>query len=180
MSHTAERRDSNNYLPFVLIGFFLVACVGFFAIWPMLWSYSWRDRTQRGILDNSSDWPEPIQELATAIASKSSNSKPIEVYLLYGQRASILSTVVCRMPFSDETWDTIESRLELRPVGPTFWAGLREQIVSKSSLSWWPPTDHNVDYFASARLLDGDESDLYVCAIDRVSEIIHIHYHFNF
>ena len=103
MSNTAERRDSSYYFLFALIGIPLYACVGFFVIWPMLWEYSWRDTTQRGILENSSDWPEPIQELATALASNSPTSKPIEVYLLYGQRSSTLSTVVCRMPFSAET-----------------------------------------------------------------------------
>lgn len=180
MTKSAEVRESTDFMLFVLLGLLLFAFVGFFISWPMLWAYSWRDTTQRGILANASDWPEPIQELKTALAASDSSPISFEVYLLFGERSSTLSTVVCRVPFRDETWEIIESKLDLQPVDSEFSDRLRDQVVAKSSDSWWTPTEHDADNFASARLLAGDEADLYICSIDRTSDMIYIHYHFNF
>lgn len=177
MKHLTERGASQDLL--IIFGLLLATGLGFFLLWPVAWAYLGRDTTQRGILEDPADWPVPIQKLSDAIVASNLSSPPLEVFLLRGQRASNYSVVVCRAGYSNETWETIKSKLELQPVEPAFRARLHDDIVSKSDASWWPGKEDNAEYFASARLLSGDECDLYQCSVDRDSGMIFIHYHFN-
>lgn len=176
-------RGINDYLV-RLIAFVLVVVsvvvVGFVFISLTFFWASFSDTTRRGLLESSGDWPEPIQKLAVRIASETEDVPLMQVYLLEGSAGSVLSTVVCRVPYSEEAWEKIQAKLELKPIEPEFLGNLRDQIFSKADRSWWPPKNHAANYFASARLLAGEKDDLYFCSVDPETAMIYIHYRFNF
>ena len=150
----------------------------FFFAFNILWAYSWRDTTPRGPLTNVADWPHPIQDLHASLKPHGNSS--FSLYLLYGQPGPYLSTAVCRVNVDDAAWDVIATQLDLKPIPKADGVALRSSIVSSSDATWWPATDSKSEYFASARLLAGDEGDLYRVARDHDANIAYIHYDFNF
>ena len=163
---------------------FLAILVGlplfFFLAFNVLWAYSWRDTTPRGPLTAATDWPEPIQDLHAALDASGADTSSFSVYLLYGQPAQVLSTVVCRVDIDDAAWDIVATKLDLQSIPNSDGIALHSGIAPSSDTSWWPATNSNSDYFASARLLAGDEADLYYVARDNDMNIAYVHYHFNF
>ena len=108
------------------------------------------------------------------------DTSSFSVYLLYGQPAQVLSTVVCRVDIDDAAWDIVATKLDLQSIPNSDGIALHSGIAPSSDTSWWPATNSNSDYFASARLLAGDEADLYYVARDNDMNIAYVHYHFNF
>lgn len=153
----------------------------FFAAFGVLWASWWfLDTTPRGPLTVASDWPEPIQDLHAALGASGADTSSFSVYLLQGQPAQLLSTVVCRVDVDDAGWDAIAAQLDLQPIPSSHGVAIHTTIVPLSDASWWPATDSESNYFASARLLAGDEADLYEAARDNDSNTAYIHYFFNF
>lgn len=146
----------------------------------LLWAYSWRDTTPRGPLTAVTDWPEPIQDLHASLDASGADTSSFSVYLLYGQPGQVLSTVVCRIEIDDAGWGAIAGKLDLQPIPTAEGIALYSNIVASSDSSWWPATNSTSDYFASARLLAGDEGDLYYAARDSEKQIAYVHYYFNF
>ena len=160
----------------VLVGLPLIFLVAF----NVLWEYSCRDTTPRGPLTAVADWPEPIQDLHAALEASGADTSSFSVYLLYGQPGQVLSTVVCRVGIDDAGWDTIATKLELQSIPDSDGVALHSGIVPPSDASWWPDTNSNSEYFASARLLAGDEGDLYYAARNSEEHVAYVHYDFNF
>jgi len=150
------------------------------AAFVVLCSWTWRDTTPRGPLASVSDWPEPVQDLYASLNDAGVDTETFSVYLLYGQPGETLSTVVCRVDVDDTGWRAIQRKLDLQPIPDSDGKSLRDVIVSSADPSWWPPSTSHAQYFASARLLAGDEADLYYAARDLDSGRAFVHYHFNF
>ncbi|WP_442509864.1 hypothetical protein SH528x_001464 [Novipirellula sp. SH528] len=169
---------SNAVLWFV--AFIFAALLILFITFSNQWANGWRDTTPRGPLTAVTDWPEPIIELRASLNESGANTDGFSVYLLQGQPGQTLSTVVCRLPVDDATWDAIRRKLDLQLIPDANGDSMRSSIVPLSDASWWPESSPSVAYFASARLLAGDEADLYQAAHDSGSKMAYIHYHFNF
>lgn len=160
----------------VLVGLPFIVLVAFNA----LWEYSCTDPTQRRPLTAVADWPGPIQDLRTALEASGADTSSFSVYLLYGHPGQILSTVVCRVHIDDAGWDTVAAKLDLQSIPTSEGVALASEVVPSSDASWWPAINSNSAYFASARLIAGDEGDLYYAARDNEDHVAYVHYHFNF
>lgn len=160
----------------VLIGVSFCLFVTFY----MYYAYQFRDTTPRGPLVTVNDWPEPIQELYASLNEAGVDTKSFSVWLLHGQPASTLSTVVCRIEVDDSGWAAIQEKLDLKPVSKSKGAVMRDLIVPRSDESWWPSSHRSVEYFISAHALAGGEGDLYSAARDKASGRAFIYYDFNF
>ena len=172
-----DSRDNRSIQIFVVsIGALIAIVVLFCAVVR----YQWRDTTPRGILRNFSDWPEPVQQLKLNLDDKPTSDPSFQVFLLYGQPAQILSTVICKIDYSAETFQTIESSLKLSPVKHADAIQIHRQVVATRSNDWWPATDSNADYFACQSVINGDEGPLYWVAVDRSLGRILVYYYFNF
>ena len=172
--------NCNSRVSLWLLAVFLVVPLFLFVGFNSLWDYGWRDTTPRGVLSAVSDWPEPIQDFHTAQMVSGADTSSFSVYLLDGQPGQFLSTVVCRVDVDDVAWNTIVTNLYLQPIPKSDGVAMHSEIVQFSDTSWWPGTDSDSDYFASARRLAGDEADLYQAARNNDSDTAYIHYHFNF
>ena len=172
--------NCNSRVSLWLLAVFLVVPLFLFVGFNSLWDYGWRDTTPCGVLSAVSDWPEPIQDFHTAQMVSGADTSSFSVYLLDGQPGQFLSTVVCRVDVDDVAWNTIVTNLYLQPIPKSDGVAMHSEIVQFSDTSWWPGTDSDSDYFASARLLAGDEADLYQAARNNDSDTAYIHYHFNF
>jgi hypothetical protein len=175
MDETPRTHASANPLV-LLIG---VPLFGFLAFTFYL-AYAWRDTTPRGELPNVSDWPEPIQDLYKVLSDQGADTKTFEVFLLHGQPAETLSTVVCRMKIDDDAWKTLQKTLKLQPISESIIYSLRRSIVDLAGPSWWPLSTAQAQYFACERSLAGDEGDLYCAAREPATGRVFIHYEFNF
>jgi hypothetical protein len=160
----------------ILVGVPLLFLVAFY----VQQAYSRRDTTSRGPLTAVADWPEPIQDLHAALEASGTDTSSFSVYLLYGQPEQVLSTVVCRVRVDDASWDTIATKLDLQQIPNSDGIDLHAAIVPLSDTSWWPATNSPSDYFASRRLLAGDEADLYQVARNNQTNVVYIYYQFNF
>lgn len=149
----------------------------YFAVVFYLWS---RDTTPRGILANFNDWPEPVQQLNLKINESKQTHASFQVFLLYGQPGQILSTVICKIDYSDDTFQSVKTALNLSPVEPTDAMQVQRQVVATNSDGWWPADASSADYFACQNSIDGDEGPLYLAAVDRKMNKIFVYYHFNF
>lgn len=172
---TGQTRSSLGFLA-ILISLPLLFCVAL----DILWAYNWRDTTPRGPLNAVADWPDPIQNLHVTLEASGADMSSFSVYLLYGQAGQVLSTVVCRVGVNDAGWDTIATKLDLQQIPNSDGIALHSAIVPMSDTTWWPATNSTSDYFASARMLAGDEADLYHAARDNQTNVAYIHYDFNF
>ena len=170
----------NNRASLWLLAIFLGTPFLLFVAFNVLYVYGWRDTTPRGPLSTTSDWPAPIQDFHSVLAASGADTSSFSVYLLYGQPGQVLSTVICRVDVDDAAWRTIAANLDLRPIPKSDGVALHSEVVQSSDASWWPSTDSDSDYFASARLLAGDEADLYQAARNNESGTAYIRYHFNF
>ena len=168
----------------ILVGLLALGGIAL-ALWiasEIMWARAWRDTTPRGPLNARTDWPEPVRDIQAALTDAGVNAASFEVYLLYGEPGQTLSTVVCRLDDSSAAMDSLQAQLHLKTVSRDNafqWAG--SQVLYYSATDWWP-SDHedNVEYFASERLIAGDEADLYVVARDTTTNRIFIHYNYNF
>ena len=172
--------NCNNRASLWLLAILLAVPLFLFVAFNSLWDYGWRDTTPRGPLPAVSDWPEPIQDFHTALMASGADTSSFSAYLLYGQPGQLLSTVVCRVDVDDVAWNTIVTNLDLQPIQKSDGVAMHSEIVQSSDTSWWPSTDSDSDYFASARLLAGDEADLYQAARNNDSDTAYIHYYFTF
>lgn len=156
----------------------LIALVAlYFAVIFNLWS---RDTTPRGILANFNDWPEPVQQLKLNMDEGKQAHPSFQVFLLYGQPAQILSTVICKIDYSDDTFQSVKSVLSLSSVKPTDAIQVQRQIVATNSNGWWPSDASNAEYFACQNSINGDEGPLYLAAVDHKLNKIFVYYYFNF
>ena len=142
-----------------------------------LWS---RDTTPRGILANFKDWPEPVQQFKLNIDKRNQTHPSFQVFLLYGQPGQILSTVICKIDYSDDTFQSVKTSLSLSPVKPTDAIQVQRQVVATNSDGWWPAHASSAQYFACQNSINGDEGPLYLAAVDRKMNRIFVYYYFNF
>lgn len=130
----------------------------------LLRAYSWHDRTPRGPLVAQADWPEPIQELHASMSDTGADMESFSVYLLHGEPGQILSTVACRVDVDPAGWDAIRNKLDLQSIPDADGQSIYNAIVPLSDSTWWPSRSSiSVKYFASARLLAGDEAEPLLC-----------------
>ncbi len=144
-------------------------------------AWNWEDTTPRGPLADESDWPRPIRELRSAMDEQGIDTSAFEVYLVYGQPGSTESVVVCRMQDGASLMEFLTAHLELQSVSRSDAQQLGTSfVIEHTPAAWWPRPGHNADFFASKRLLTGDESDRYLVARDEGRHWVFVRYDYNF
>jgi hypothetical protein len=166
------------------LAFYAALFVFTFGCLPFAWYlYSWRDTTPRGPLPTPADWPEPIRDLHSKMTQAGVVSGPFEVYLIYGEPGSTLSTVICRMPKTAEAVEFVTATLGMKDVTDAElpYVKMSDRAAENSAPSgWWATSNASTQVFASQQILIGGEGDLYIMAINPEEDRIFIYYEFNF
>jgi hypothetical protein len=141
--------------------------------------YAWRDTTPVGPLPVIADWPEPIRDIHRAIENAGLDATQFQVCLLRGQPGWVDSAAVCRVPLSDPLLKVVATLLDLKTIPSSDAARIQSQVNSRVS-GWWPTSPVGIEYFACSHSLAGGEGPLYVVAVDSATNLLSIHYDFNF
>jgi len=151
---------------------------------PFAWHfYAWRDTTPRGPLPTRQDWPEPIRDLHSKMTEAGISAEPFEVYLVYGQPGSTLSTVICRMPHSVEVVDFLKKSIGMLPEdgkNPRYLESVGREVAAYVPAEWWIDPQDELPAFVSKNVIEGGEGDMYVLVADAKRNRISLHYYFNF
>ncbi|MCA9058867.1 MAG: hypothetical protein KDA85_10215 [Planctomycetaceae bacterium] len=140
----------------------------------------WRDTTQRGVLADFRDWPKPVQQLKHTVDNQTDTDPAFDVYLMSGYPGQDLSTVVCRIDYSAQTFATLQTELQLSAASQSDIARVHDRMNQASDNQWWPAPGNQVDYFADQSVINGDEGPLFRAAIDASQQKIFVLYEFNF
>lgn len=166
-------------LIFALLGVCLAPLVLFLAVYIFL-MIGWRDITPRGPLPQRSDWPIIVREWLDEMQSAGIDTSSTEVYLIQGLPGDYAETVMLRMKDDPQAMSFLHTKLALKPIPANRFDEIMKLATHNVPEDWWASSDPKVQYFASARLLAGDEADLYIVAQDPKQRKIFVHYYFNF
>lgn len=151
---------------------------------PFAWYlYTSRDTTPRGPLPTRQDWPEPIRDLHSKMTDAGTTAEPFEVYLVYGQPGSTLSTVVCRMPHSTEVVEFLRETIGMLPEdgkNPRYLESVERELAARVPAEWWIDPEDEAPAFVSKNVIEGGEGDMYALVADTKRNRIFLHYYFNF
>lgn len=150
---------------------------------PFAWYiYGSRDTTPRGPLPSRQDWPEPIRDLNAKMTDAGIAVEPFEVFLVYGQPGSTLSTVICRMPDSPAVVEFLKEAIGMLPEAGKnlqYLEMVERGVAADAPDDWWIGPQDATPIFVSKNVLEGGEGDMYVLAHAPKRNRVYFHYYFN-
>lgn len=160
----------------------IVAAVALVLImaFSVLVSFAFRDTTPRGSLPDPATWPKGVRQLRDDMQSANIDTSGFEVYLVHGKPGSDLSTVLCRMPDTSQSFEFLTQRLELKPPEGSRSGCFKVGEEVEAPPGWWPSSSKDTQMFISRNIWKELEADLYFVAHDTAQKRTYILYEFNF
>ena len=134
---------------------------------------------ETGPVESRDKWPDPLKKLVDNRPDIAIDT--IKVYqLCQGFDPEFVirfDAPIDLMDYLGETWELTQVS---SPRLPSVFNG-RSQISGVATPDWWKPSSiPDIKYYACPRTLAGEKSDRFQVAYSEVTNVLYVHYRFNF